>query len=213
MSEHFQVAVIGSGPGGLGAATNAAKHGLSHILFEKKEIANTIFDYQLRKHVMAEPGKLPLRACVEFEPGTREAILGSWNKSLEDLKVNVRKGEVSAIKKEGDVFTITSSVGNVTADNVVLAIGCQGTPRKPGVPGEDLPHVAYTLADPDAFEDEDILVVGVGDAAIENALALVNKNRVSILNREDCFPRAKEANAAALNRAIQDEKIQHIILS
>ncbi|MGA1191654.1 MAG: cyclic nucleotide-binding domain-containing protein [Bdellovibrionota bacterium] len=213
MSEHYQVAIIGSGPGGLGAATNAAQHGLSHILFEKSEIANTIYEYQLRKHVMAEPGKLPLRACVDFQPGTREGILASWNHSLKDLAVNVRKGEVTAIKKEGELFHISCSAGDVTATNVVLAIGCQGTPRKPGVPGEDLPHVSYTLSDPDAYQDEDILVVGVGDAAIENALALADKNRVTILNREDTFPRAKEANAAALTRAIQERKIEHVIWS
>ena len=51
----FQVAIIGAGPGGIAAATNAAKHGLKHVLFEKKRIGNTIADYQLGKHVMAEP--------------------------------------------------------------------------------------------------------------------------------------------------------------
>ena len=213
MSEHYDVAIVGSGPGGLGAAANAANQKLSHILFEKNEVANTIFDYQLRKHVMAEPGKLPLRACIEFQAATREEILASWNKSLNDLAVNVRKAEVRAIVKEGEIFRISSSAGEVTATSVVLAIGCQGTPRKPGVVGEDLPHVSYTLSDPDAFEDEDILVVGVGDAAIENALALASKNRVAILNREDTFPRAKDANAAALTRAIQDKKIEHVVWS
>ena len=48
MSQHFEIAIIGAGPAGIGAATNAAHHKLSHVLFEKSQIANTIYDYQLR---------------------------------------------------------------------------------------------------------------------------------------------------------------------
>jgi thioredoxin reductase len=75
MSDHFKVAIIGAGPAGIGAATSAASYNLSHILFEKAEIANTIYEYQLHKHVMAEPARLPLRAKCRFEAGSREKIL------------------------------------------------------------------------------------------------------------------------------------------
>lgn len=208
MSEHFDIAIIGAGPGGLGAATNAARQGLSHILIEKSEIGNTIYEYQLRKHVMAEPTKLPLRSHVRFEPGTREDILDWWNTAISECTVNVRTVETRAIKKQADVFHIDCGGQSITASNVILAIGVQGTPRKLGVPGDDMSHVAYTLADPDAFEDMDILVVGAGDAAIENALALVDKNRVSLLNRTDSFPRAKDANVAKVLKAIQAKKLR-----
>jgi thioredoxin reductase/CRP-like cAMP-binding protein/ferredoxin-like protein FixX len=209
MQQHFEIAVIGAGPGGLGAATNAAHHGISHILFEKGEVGNTIFEYQLRKHVMAEPGKLPLRAHVEFGAGTRENILQAWNDALTNKKVNLVKGDVRGLKKNGDLFEISTASGqNYSAKYVVLSCGIQGSPRKLGIPGDDLPHVAYTLRDPDAFVDKDILVVGAGDAAIENALALCEKNRVSILNRTEDFARAKDGNVSLIMKAIDAGKIR-----
>lgn len=207
MSNHFEIAVLGAGPGGLGAAGNAAAHKLSHVLVEKSEIGNTIFEYQLRKHVMAEPGKLPLRAKVGFDAGTREKVLDTWANGLKELGVNLRKGSVSTIKKAGDKFEIQCGSEVITANKVVLAIGVQGTPRKLDVPGDNLPHVSYTLRDPDAFKNQDILVVGAGDAAIENALALMDNNRVSILNRTTDFARAKDANNTLIMKAIESGKI------
>ncbi len=213
MSEHFEVAIIGAGPAGLGAARNAADQKMSHVLFEKREIGNTVFDYQLGKHVMAEPGKLPLRGNVPFVAGSREDILAGWAKALQQGQINHRRAEVTEIKKTDEGFALKyisadGSPGALTCKYVILGIGVQGTPRKLGVPGEDLPHVAYTLADPGAFKTMDVLVVGAGDAAIENALALCEKNTVSLLNRGGEFPRAKDANVAKITDAARNGKIK-----
>ncbi len=204
----FEIVIIGAGPAGLGAATNAAKKGLSHLLLERGEVGNTIYDYQLGKLVMAEPTKLPLRALVEFKQGSREEILGWWNDALTTHKVNLRKGEVRAISKEGELFKVSCGDFAVTTRNVVLASGVQGTPRKLGVAGDDLPHIAYTLADPGAFSGKDIIIVGAGDAAIENALGLMEKNRVTLLNRGAEFPRAKEANIQKISDAFKAGKLR-----
>ncbi len=208
MPSHYEVAIIGAGPGGLGAATNAAVRKISHVLIERREIGNTVFDYQKRKLVMAEPAKLPLRGHVKFAQGSREEILDGWNAAVKATGVNVLRAEVSSIKKNGELFEIGGKEVLCTAKYIVLAIGLQGTPRKLGVPGEDLSHVAYTLADPDEFTGKNILVVGAGDAAIENALALAEKNAVSILNRTAEFARAKEANAAKILDAINAKRIK-----
>jgi thioredoxin reductase/CRP-like cAMP-binding protein/Fe-S-cluster-containing hydrogenase component 2 len=204
----YDVVIVGAGPAGLAAAANAAYNKLSHLLIEKREIGNTIFDYQLGKHVMAEPQRLPLRGQVPFEAGTREEILKRWNESVAGHSVNICKAEVSKIAKGPEGFVIGSTQGIAKAKQVILAIGVQGTPRRLGVPGEDIGHVAYTLADPGAFTGQDILVVGAGDAAIENALALAEKNTVSLLNRSAEFPRAKEANVAKISDAIKKGKIR-----
>jgi CRP-like cAMP-binding protein/thioredoxin reductase/Fe-S-cluster-containing hydrogenase component 2 len=208
MSECFEIAIIGAGPGGLGAATRCAKLGISHILFEKGQIGNTIYDYQLRKHVMAEPSRLPLRTEVGFQAGTRESILEVWNSTVQQLKVNIKNEEVISIKKVGDIFEISTPSGLTQAKYVILAIGMQGTPRKVEVPGGDLPFISYTLADPDAFSGKNILVIGAGDAAIENAIALAENNKVSILNRTSEFSRAKDGNVALITTAIDSEKIK-----
>jgi len=209
MAQQFEIAIIGAGPAGLSAATNAAVRGISHVLIERREIGNTVFDYQKKKLVMAEPGKLPLRGHVPFKAGSREEVLAGWINAVSEKGVNVIRSEVSAIKKVGDIFEISAGKELVcTAKFVVLSIGVQGSPRKLGVPGDDLPHVAATLTDPADFSGRKILVVGAGDAAIENALALAENNSVSLLNRTDDFPRAKEANAAKIMDAINAKKIK-----
>lgn len=208
MLEHFEVAIIGAGPAGISAATNAAHSGVSHVLFEKGAVANTIYDYQLRKHVMAEPSRLPLRAKCRFSEGSREKILQEFEEDLSARQVNLRKAEVKKIERQGDVFHIHYSDKVCSAKSVVLSIGVQGSPRKLGVPGEERNHVAYTLSDPDAFQGRSIIVVGAGDAAIENAIALSEHNVVSLVNRGGEFARAKEANARLILSAVQSGRIR-----
>ncbi|MFN8390313.1 MAG: NAD(P)-binding domain-containing protein [Bdellovibrionota bacterium] len=208
MSEHYEIAIIGAGPAGLSAAASAATKKISHMLFEKEELGNTIYNYQLRKHVMDEPGKLPLRAPLPFKASSREQVLEGWTQTIKSCGVRYKKAEVTAIQKTADGFQIEAGGNTCTAKHVILAIGTQGTPRRMEVPGEDLPHVGYTLADPDAFKNEDILVVGAGDAAIENALALAPNNRVSLLNRSGEFARAKDANVSLILNAIKSGKVR-----
>jgi CRP-like cAMP-binding protein/thioredoxin reductase/Pyruvate/2-oxoacid:ferredoxin oxidoreductase delta subunit len=211
MTERFRVAIVGSGPGGMSAAARAAERGIPHVLLEAApHLSNTIFRYQKGKHVMDEPGILPLRSPLPFSAGSREAILEAWNGSVAALAVNVRHGaEVSAIRKtDAGHFEIDSRAGRFEADHVVLGIGLQGNLRKLGVTGEDLPFVQYQLDDPDEYAGETIVIVGAGDAAIENAVALARQNEVIVINRRDEFARAKQGNLDAIMKAIDDGRIQ-----
>ncbi len=208
MSDHFEVAIIGAGPAGIGAATSAASYGISHILFEKAELANTIHQYQLHKHVMAEPARLPLRAKCRFEAGSREKILQEFAEDVATHKVNLVRAEVTAVKRDGERFEIEFQGRVCTATNIILAVGVQGTPRKIGVPGEELPHISYTLTDAAAFQGRNIVIVGAGDAAIENALALSKQNTVYLVNRGSEFARAKDANTRQILNAISSGTIR-----
>ena len=70
MTDKVQIAIIGAGPGGLSAAARAAELKVSHVLIEASDhLADTIYKYQKRKHVMAEPGVLPLRSPLPFAAG------------------------------------------------------------------------------------------------------------------------------------------------
>ena len=206
MSDVYHIAVIGAGPGGLSAAAHAASLGVSHILLEKSpKVADTIQSYQKGKHVMAEPGILPLRSDVPFEQGTRENILEGWANSMTDLDVNIRfDSEVQGISGEAGQFTLTLRGGEaILCEHIVLGIGVQGNLRRLEIPGESAAIVQYGLDDPDEVEDEDIMVIGAGDAAIENAVALSGHNRVTIVNRRDEFARAKEGNIQLIEDAIE----------
>lgn len=210
-AERYKIAIVGSGPAGLSAAGRAAEMGISHVLLEATgEISNTIQRYQKRKFVMAEPGQIPLRSSVGFGAGSREQILSVWEEAVERLRINVRFGaEVKAIAGGRGDFSLSMVNGDtVQAERVILAIGLQGNLRRLGVPGENLDFVQYQLDDPDEYAGETIVVVGAGDAAIENALALAAQNSVIIVNRRDDFDKAKQANVAAIRRAIDGGQIQ-----
>ena len=240
MSVVYKVAIVGSGPAGMSAASRAAQLGMAHVLLEKTDhLSDTIYKYQKGKHVMATPSQLILRSDQEFDAGKREDILARWNARTAEIGVNVKyNAEVKSIRGTGpaipgsiqkivtrarDGATTTTEIQRhappyaieltsgetVMAEAVVLAIGTQGNPNLMRCPGADLPHVTYQLDDPTAILDEHIVVVGTGDAGIENARGLAEDsaqgNVVTILNRSpksanvrESFATAKEPNAKAL---------------
>jgi thioredoxin reductase/CRP-like cAMP-binding protein len=211
LADHFRIAIVGSGPSGISAAAHAAELGISHVLLEAEQHpANTITKFQKGKLVMAEPSSLPLRSPISFSLGTREKILETWQEELQKYHVHLRLGaQVTAISGSAGNFSITLASGQkLTAEFVVLAIGLQGNIRKLGVPGEDLPGVQYQLDDPDEFEDETIVVVGGGDTGIENALALMKKNRVILVNRQEGFINCKERNYLQIKAALKQGEIE-----
>src|SRR5215469_14801178 len=194
----YTIAIIGSGPAGASAAARAAKEGTAHILLERAPHLNdTIFKYQKRKLVMATPEILPLRSDLAFEQELREEVIDGWTAGLAGANVNLRlNAEVTAITGQRGNFEITLSSGDkLTAEYVVLAIGVQGNIRKLTIPGADLPLVQYQLDDPDEYQGEEIVVIGTGDAGLENAIGLSVNNLVTIINRGPDFPYAKPANA------------------
>ncbi|HUO81456.1 MAG TPA: cyclic nucleotide-binding domain-containing protein [Gammaproteobacteria bacterium] len=212
--ETYPLVIIGAGPAGLSAAGRAAAYDQQsgretpgYILLEGYEAhAKTIQRYQLRKLVMAEPGFLDLRSDFGFQKGSREEVLSAWSESLQSQRVIIRFGaEVSGISGTKGNFEVRLANGEkIAAGHIVLAIGVAGNPRKLGVPGDGLPGVEYHLDDPEAFEDETIIVIGAGDAAIENAVALSAQNDVIIINRGDEFSRAKDGNLKLILNAIND---------
>jgi CRP-like cAMP-binding protein/Fe-S-cluster-containing hydrogenase component 2/thioredoxin reductase len=210
----YQIVIVGSGPAGLSTAAHAAKKGVSHIVLERAPHANdTIFKYQKRKHVMATPEILPLRSDLDFKEESREEVIDGWTKVSEEAKVNLRLStEVTSLKGQRGAFEVGLSTGEtLTAEFVVLAIGLQGNLNKLTVPGADLPFVQYQLDDPEEYKGEEIAIVGVGDAGLENALGLAVNNNVTLINTGADFPRAKAGNVALIDAAIKRGDIQHMI--
>jgi thioredoxin reductase (NADPH) len=79
-----------------------------------------------------------------------------------------------------------------------------------GVPGEELPKVAYRLDDAAKYADSDVLVVGGGDTAIHAAVALshAGRNRVTLSYRGDQFQRGPERNRELIETAEREKKVR-----
>ena len=119
------------------------------------------------------------------------------------------------MRDDDGVFTVTSDKGTYRTHAVILALGRTGTPRKLGVPGEELPKVMYRLIEADHYVNKKILVVGGGDSAVEAAMGLARQrgNQVTLSYRKAEFSRIKERNAQRIGEAIKKGALEVVFNS
>src|SRR5262245_10508815 len=188
------VAIIGAGPSGIGAALACKKHGLTYALIERERPYNTIQNYPKNKHIFSEPREFGNLAIFPFVDRIKEDLVRDWELALDENQLEIRQPEeVVDLKKSGEVFELSTIRGKgerstLRARRVVLAIGRRGSVNKIGAKGEDHPKVAYALHDPERHRGEKVLIVGGGDSAVEAAVALAQAGAsVTISYRQDSF--------------------------
>ena len=118
--------------------------------------------------------------------------------------MNIRYRErVESIDPKDGVFHVRTGEQQYVAAAVLLAIGRRGTPRKLGVPGEDLPKVVYRLIDPEQYRGRQVIVVGGGDSALEAAASIAELGDTSTVlsYRGEAFQRAKQRNRQRVEEA------------
>ncbi len=186
----YDVAIVGCGPTGIGAAWTAKSNELKYLALEKTTAASTIRTYPRGKFVQATPIELDEYGSFYMQgDNTKEALVEHWEEMLRkmELEINERE-EVAAIVRTGEVFEIATQSGKrFKARYVVLAIGVRGTPRKLAVPGATADRVFYSLSEPEEFKDKRILVVGGGNNGAETTQLLANpvlRNTVSYSFRD-----------------------------
>ena len=198
VSDVRNLIIIGSGPAGYTAAVYAARANLKPLIFEGAVTAG---------------GALMNTTEVENFPGFRDGIMGP--ELMENMRAQAERfgaelvtDDVTAVDLEGDIKTVTDSEGNTyRAHAVVLAMGSAyrelGLPDEKRLSGHGVSWCA--TCDGFFFRDQDIVVVGGGDSAVEEATFLTKFARsVTIVHRRDEL-RASKIMAA---RAMSNDKIR-----
>lgn len=213
----LDVCIVGAGPAGLSASLRAVERALNYVTLEQEELGGTVAKYPRQKLVMTSPVEFPMHGKFTKLEISKEELLMFWASVIKKGELTVRTQEkVEAVAREPDgTLRITSSTGTYRAWNVVLALGRRGTPRKLGIPGEELPKVMYGLIEAEAYVNAKILVVGGGDSAVEAALGLAYQkgNQVTLSYRGAEFSRIKERNAQKLREATQGKKLRVLLNS
>ncbi|HEY1987220.1 MAG TPA: NAD(P)-binding domain-containing protein [Terracidiphilus sp.] len=208
----LDVIIVGAGPAGISASLRATENGLTHMTLERENVGGTVSKYPRQKLVMTSPVEFPLYGKIRQTALSKEDLLALWEKVMERADLNIKTGEgVDSIRKAEDgTFTVQSPQGVYRSRTVVMALGRAGTPRKLGVPGEHLPHVLYRLIEADHYTNNNILIVGGGDSAVEAAMGLAHQrgNKVTISYRRSEFSRLKERNTKRIEEHIRSRQVE-----
>ncbi len=196
--QHTPVLILGSGPAGLAAALYTARANLNPVLLTGMELG----------------GQVSLTYTVENYPGFPEGVGGTqlielFQKQAEHFGAKVVMDTASAVDLSSRPFHVKTYGAEYTADVLIVSTGA--TPLHLNIPGEAAltgRGVSYcATCDGWFFKDKEVVVVGGGDSALEEALFLTRYAKfVTIVHRRD----ALRAGALLQKRARENPKIKFI---
>lgn len=196
-ADMLDVLVVGGGPAGISASLGAHAQGLRFKTIEQDTLGGTVAHFPRGKIVMTAPAVLPVIGEVKFKEIGKEDLIAFWQRVVRQTGIEINYRErVDQIVRLQDGFSVKTTRGTYLTRAVLLAIGRRGTPRKLGVPGEELNKVMYRMVDARQFRGKSVLVVGGGDSALEAAATLAEEpgTQVTLSYRSAAFARAKSKN-------------------
>jgi thioredoxin reductase (NADPH) len=207
----YDVVIVGAGPAGLTATLGAVERKLRYVTIEQESsLGGAMFQYPRHKIVMTSPAVLPVVGKMQFKEVSKETLLEFWQGAIAEAGVKLNYGErMEDIARTDDGFIVKTTKSSYETRTVLLAIGRRGTPRKLGVPGEELPKVVYRLIDPEQYRNQHVTVVGGGDSALEAAIAIAEQpgTTVTLSYRSEAFGRGKPKNRERLKEMTEKGRI------
>lgn len=207
--EHYTIAVIGAGPGGISASVEATLKGLSVILLEKGAEHNATLRkfYKDGKRVDRDykGDKVELVGAIDFSDTNKEGALAMFDSLLEKHAINVAyNNDVESIQRQanGSLLIRTSGNHSISADYAIITIGKMGQPNKPSykIPPAILRQVNYNASSIQAGER--LLIVGGGNSAVEYAIDLCASHDTTLNYRRTEFARINDTNKQELEKVI-----------
>ncbi|MFZ1291335.1 MAG: NAD(P)-binding domain-containing protein [Melioribacteraceae bacterium] len=209
----YDVIIVGAGPAGISASLTAANNNLKFLTLEQDSLGGTVFSFPRAKVVMTKPMNLPLYGKVKLFETSKTELIGLWKEVLEKNNISINENEkVLEIIAYSQYFEVITNHDKYSCLKVLLSIGRRGSPRKLGIPGENLDKVAYRLLEPELIKNQKVIVVGGGDSAIESALLLAEDgtNQVTLSYRSASFNRLKPKILEKIENAIKTNRINVI---
>ena len=215
--DELDVVIVGAGPAGLSATLGAMEKKLRFVTLEQEDsLGGTVYHYPRNKIVMTQPVVLPLVGKAKLGEISKESLLAFWQGIVDRVGMKISfSHRVEKIAAAEHGFVIQTNRGEFRSRNVLIAVGRRGTPRKLGIPGEELPKVVYRLVDPEQYRNQHVLVVGGGDSAIEAAVAIAAEpgTTVTLSYRSEAFGRIKQKNREHLAAAEQAGRLKIVLAS
>jgi thioredoxin reductase (NADPH) len=199
MSEFHEAIIVGGGPAGLTAGIYLRRAGIDVLLLEKGMVGGAILQTERIENYPGFPGGISGRD-----------LMGRMTEQSREFGLTIREScPVSSLSKAGERFLVTAGDHAFESAAVIVATGTIAT--KLNIPGEEEfvgRGVSYcATCDGWFFADEDVAVVGGGDAAIEEGLTLANVvRRVSVVHRRDRL----RAQQILQERAFRNNKMEFL---
>ncbi|HEX6308585.1 MAG TPA: YpdA family putative bacillithiol disulfide reductase [Longimicrobiales bacterium] len=194
MPASVELAVIGAGPCGLAAGIAARRAGLPCILFDKGCVVSSIAGYPTWMTFFSTAERLEIGGVPFVVAGhkpTRREALRYYQRLASEFDLDVHQYEtVTAVVREAESFTLhTRTLAGVehayAANSVVVATGYFDSPNLLRIPGEDLRKVAHRYSEGHEYYDQDVVIAGGGNSAVDAALELHHWGaRVTIIHFE-----------------------------
>ena len=184
----LDVVIIGGGPIGIACGLEAQKKGLRYVILEKGPIVNSLYNYPDNMQFFSSSERLEIDnipfIAVEAKPKRNEA-LEYYRRIVTGNNLNIKLfEEVIDVKKEEELFHITSTKTSYTASHIVIATGFYDIPNLLHVPGEDLKKVTHYYKNPHYYSGQKVAVIGASNSSVDAALECWRKGaEVSLIIR------------------------------